>query len=387
MAGASDYLIVAAGNCRPMKRPNLSNLTGLRALAICMVLWIHSLAFLPNTSFKHIVLSFVLGGFFGVPVFFALSGFLIAKPFFDEYAAGESVRMRSYAVKRIAKILPPFLLSLALAIAVQIHFASQPVPVILADALKTLFFLQPFLTVHTKLNGGIYWSLPPEVYYYTLFPICFLLLRRLGLLASWGGASSISVALGILSATCMAVYSRTGNYGWTLGGYYLFFAVGSFAALVATRGSQKLLGLRRLDGFAILLLMGSAGYFGWNSCAGRHVSPMHLYEIQVPAALALFFLLLPVPDGSDRWLEKVSTTWFVKTTAMISYEWYLFHLPILACFMYGRDVTAGNIFQFSFKCILPIIVSWLVAFAIHRYYSLPLHRYIVRRWAVAETHA
>src|SRR6187399_3266653 len=53
-------------------------------------------------------------GTFGVAMFFVLSGFLLARPFWQSLDKGEDMpSIRTYAMRRAARILPGFYLALA----------------------------------------------------------------------------------------------------------------------------------------------------------------------------------------------------------------------------------------------------------------------------------
>ncbi|HEX4086392.1 MAG TPA: acyltransferase [Chthoniobacteraceae bacterium] len=365
-----------------MKRNGqFENLTFLRALAIVMVLGIHSVAFLPNSFPKHFALSFIIGGFFGVPIFFALSGFLIARPFFKDYQAGEKVSIKAYIAKRAAKIIPPFFLSLCLASAIQIHAQPEGWAATLSQALKIFLFLHPFLVVFTKLDGNVYWSLAPEVYYYILFPLFFLLSQSKGLFKNRLGLCLPSALLLLISLLCFAGSLGSGAYPLELGTYFVFFSIGSFAALTSTYWPSLMAPLRRFDGIAFVALFAAAFYFGWYSSVKIPVSGIRFYALRWIAAAALFPLLLPATEQQTSWLNYLGRLRLVRMTAMISYEWYLFHIPIVLYFHSGLDVTNGNLLEFLYKCVLPIPLSWCLAFLIHRYYSLPLHASIVKHFS------
>ena len=92
-------------------------LDGLRGVAILLVVSYHTL----YTNPAHDGLSAQLAGYainagwMGVPIFFVLSGFLISYPFFQKRVDNPQFwYQRGYASRRLAKILPPFYLSIIL---------------------------------------------------------------------------------------------------------------------------------------------------------------------------------------------------------------------------------------------------------------------------------
>jgi peptidoglycan/LPS O-acetylase OafA/YrhL len=84
-------------------------LDGLRGIAILSVVFYHTLYFNPAQPFQKALLLLAQGGGMGVPIFFVLSGFLIA---YTVMKAGGDFDVPAYAARRAAKILPPFYLAL-----------------------------------------------------------------------------------------------------------------------------------------------------------------------------------------------------------------------------------------------------------------------------------
>ena len=92
----------------------------LRATA-CLGVLLHHLAFrmdmnaVPDAA--EPVLRFLVYGSFGVTVFFVLSGFLLARPFWLALDAGKPMpSLRTYALRRLARIVPGFWLALAVSL-------------------------------------------------------------------------------------------------------------------------------------------------------------------------------------------------------------------------------------------------------------------------------
>jgi peptidoglycan/LPS O-acetylase OafA/YrhL len=126
----------------------------------------------------------VEGGMSGVFVFFALSGYLIYKPF-----VRGNVDLRVYGIKRTARILPGYYLALvALA-----FLTSNPLP-----AEHPL----PFLTITSSYSlplrefMGIAWTLSAEILFYLLLPMTARLVAGREILRlSMIGLASVVLAL------------------------------------------------------------------------------------------------------------------------------------------------------------------------------------------------
>lgn len=137
---------------------------GLRGLAALMVMWWH---------FRHWVTSERAPdafGYTGVDLFFVLSGFVFAP-----YVFGKPLALRSFAVRRVLRIYPLYLVSLLLYMVLRQVQGADP----------WRYVWQHVLMVHTLVSqdiaayyNGAFWSLPVEVEFYALVPLLAWLVAR-----------------------------------------------------------------------------------------------------------------------------------------------------------------------------------------------------------------
>jgi peptidoglycan/LPS O-acetylase OafA/YrhL len=145
----------------------------LRSIAVGLVLLRHMPA--PPTSLEPvqtIVERARMGGWCGVDLFFALSGFLVGRIILRG-AGGNRPFVKRFLVRRGFKIYPPFLLFLVVSTAVLLLGASGT-PVTLPRFLTELFFLRNYregLFQHT-------WSLSVEEHFYLLLALLGWRFRR-----------------------------------------------------------------------------------------------------------------------------------------------------------------------------------------------------------------
>ncbi|MFM2078209.1 MAG: hypothetical protein RJA49_2099, partial [Actinomycetota bacterium] len=90
----------------PTDRQYLPALDGIRAVAVVAVLLYHAEAVSPVSPVFG-------GGFLGVSVFFTLSGFLIGGQMVREHEAVGSVAFGGFARRRIARLAPAALVTIA----------------------------------------------------------------------------------------------------------------------------------------------------------------------------------------------------------------------------------------------------------------------------------
>lgn len=177
----------------PVGGSYLPTLDGWRAVAILAVMVYHGTAalFVQDGSFPNPkLLALVSYGTIGVPIFFALSGFLICTRLLQEERETGRISLSGFYLRRACRILPPYftylgVLSLIAAAGV---IAVQP-----SEWSSTLLFYRNYVT---PANGGTYtwhfWSLAVEEHFYLLWPGLLILFgsRR----ARWG---VVLLALGV----------------------------------------------------------------------------------------------------------------------------------------------------------------------------------------------
>ncbi len=158
---------------------HLPALDGLRAVAIVAVLFSHSATQLFGESgvFQNRILSTIAShGRLGVDLFFAISGFLITHRLLAEVQATGHISLKSFYIRRIFRILPPYMLYL---IVIVLLSMCGKVTVRAWEIGSSLLFLRNYFMSWT--TGGEstnhFWSLAVEEHFYLLWPILLILLR------------------------------------------------------------------------------------------------------------------------------------------------------------------------------------------------------------------
>jgi peptidoglycan/LPS O-acetylase OafA/YrhL len=172
------------------KHKDLPALTGLRFFLALWVILHHLTG--PGQDLEAVALqlphglfTLIRGGYQAVTTFFVLSGFVLTRT----YGAMEWNRRNlfNYAIGRVARVYPVYLLSLAVMI-----------PFIVEDRTAgKAGFLAAYVTLVQAWLGPLpvgwntpAWSLSCEMFFYALFPLGALLARR----ASWGRVIAMAVA-------------------------------------------------------------------------------------------------------------------------------------------------------------------------------------------------
>src|SRR3954453_10478650 len=152
-----------------MERPHReATVDGLHALAALAVLVYHVALMCVGTERPHAWLVLTLND--GVAVFFVLSGYLLYRPFAAAHAAGRPrPSTRTFAVRRLARILPAYWIALA--------FFGLGLREVFTDDWWRYFGLLQIYDERTVLSAlGPAWSLCVELSFYAVLP----LLARLG---------------------------------------------------------------------------------------------------------------------------------------------------------------------------------------------------------------
>lgn len=291
------------------------------------------------------------GGTFGVGIFFVLSGFLLARPFWQAMDRGDAMpSLRVYAIRRAARILPGFWVALTLSFALSVFiWGHEP------DGWLWLRFAAGFLLVSdwhwltffpVEVNGPL-WSIGFEVTSYALLPLGFLAIFAIGRrVPAW--ASRLAF-LGVLGAALMAhlafstwVVVDPYNMGWEYGmqggakqwmpwfNPFSFFAMFALGALAG--GVQVMLaGVRHwlMDIICLTALIG-AGVYMYGE-AYREAGELYGW-LRVPYRFPIMHGLIGVvlaTGPSTVVLGRLLDNPPVRFLATISFGIYIYHTLVL----------------------------------------------------------
>ncbi len=147
----------------------IPEIDGLRFIAIAAVVWCHLGTIAALAAGHHLVTDL---GANGVPLFFVISGFVLARPFAAQYrAGGRPVQLRRYFVRRLTRLEPPYLLSLVILLFLKVLRDPVPDPYLPKSFLASLFYAHGILYGYPSRVSIIAWSLEVEVQFYLLMPI------------------------------------------------------------------------------------------------------------------------------------------------------------------------------------------------------------------------
>jgi peptidoglycan/LPS O-acetylase OafA/YrhL len=360
-------------------------LDGIRGVAILMVVSFHAFYTNPESGILIRVAGALLGGgWMGVPVFFVLSGFLISYPFFRQRVKDDQFwYLQGYARRRIGKIIPPFYLSLVIfSLYFFIRFSDSSY---LWIALRWALGLPNFLTWGPALNSS-YWSLVIEVHFYMVLPFLFLLVR---------GIKPLYVTIGVFAVLLMvplivrqltwpgdaAAKDTVGYFTSRFPCQLDCFAWGVLFAgmFVSWSGFRDQLRSLRWFGYAGLVLL-AATVCLYAACTSFFAIDAHPVRWSFEAfhflpSISTFLLLFFVFDPGCLGVRLLAQPW-LRFVGLVSYEWFLFHLPVVWLF---RDIvghSGGNPIWYLLRTVVPLGLTFIVSVLVYRHFSLPLMNWI-----------
>ena len=335
---------------------HLDAIDGLRGIAIALVVAYHA----------WLVYGFDAGvvsqsGFFGVELFFVLSGFCMFFPFARSRFTGSAPpSWASYAYRRAIKILPSYLLALTV---FALAYAGRDGVGRTAIAYAAhLLFVHPLLPHAFQAISGPLWTIGIEVQFYLIFPaLCGLFLRR-----PLHGALLVAGVSCAYRGLVLLTHADPGFYVSNQVFAFLdLFAAGMLAAyVVAWAQSQKphaALSPLATAGAAAATACAVAGMIAFtHSNAMKDTGDFFLWQMRwrLPMA-ALLFVLVAAATLSLPVVRRVIANPVTGFLAIISYNLYLWHLEILS---FAQQLSIS--LPVALLCALA--VAALVTYAVER---------------------
>jgi peptidoglycan/LPS O-acetylase OafA/YrhL len=348
----------------------IPEIDGLRFIAISTVLFHHLLAmFLSNSGRNPEVRTFAewqaasglswlvmpaYCGHFGVNLFFVISGFILALPFakraFNQQAAPD---LKSYYLRRVTRIEPPYLLSLILIYLVHWEQSGDGLRLI-PNLIASLFYSHGLVYGRESLINGVTWSLEVEIQFYLLVPLLVRMFRTRNVVARRAVVVSLIVGFGLLSQ--WVIYpSGSARLCLTLLNFAHYFLAGFLLADLYLTGALRL-PKKRLGWDAVTL-----------AAAGSIAA--------VLSRFGQFYFLLPLLIGllfAGFFLGRLSNAfvrarWIVIIGGMC-YTIYLYHILIISNLM-TKTIPLASVMRpfdldFALQCLMILPAVFLACAAL-----------------------
>lgn len=357
----------------PAARPYLPALTGIRAVAAYLVCLHHFNPFAEGPGLSGFLHDVVLEFHVGVPVFFVLSGFLIALRYYGtERWTGRW--WRGYLRNRVARIYPMYFLLTTLTFAVDYLGKG---PSVFRLWLLNVTFLRGFFDGYKYSGISQGWTLTVEECFYLFAPVAFLLLRRRPRLL-WLQPLAL-LALGGLLVLTLGRLEHHGLFGnfrfmllFTFFGRAAEFFVGIQLALWFRQGRLRaprwpgfytVAGLLAAAAVVLALVAVRGGYeFGQEAPAG-----IALNNLALPAGIGLLFAGLLT---ERTWLRALLGSAPLQVLGKSSYIFYLIHLGVIHDWL--RDYVIDHpLALLGLTTLLSIGLYYLVEQPLNRWLRAP----------------
>ena len=333
-------------NVEQVQYHRVSALDGLRGVAVALVFLIH----IRPDVFP--------GGYLGVMLFFALSGFLITTLLLQEHETTKRISLRAFYARRFLRLMPALVVMVLCTVAANVALGTLTMTTV-RDAAAGLLYVMDIYAPATHTLGGGYnhtWSLAVEEQFYLIWPaILVLALRRrwnlLRLVSGWMVALTGLTAVLALTGTV----ARDGMYR-VPSTHFPEIGAGIVLAVLLSRGSPRLVAFLRRPAVPIATVAGTAALV----FTTPH-SATWLYVGGYTAAGLLFAVMLGsvlVTPGS--WLSRAMSIRPLVWLGRRSYGFYLWHAPILELLLlhvHNWLIYAGTGTALS---LLATVVSWRV---------------------------
>ena len=332
---------------------------GLRFAAIAWVFLYHSACYtvkvihgfdckvydVPFDTTQEVVSSFTRFasiGFFGVQLFFVLSGFILALPFARARLLPSNPprdpSIRAFYVRRITRLEPPYLINLFACAILIFLFKGRDFFDLATSTLVSAFYAHSLIMPDKDLLNTVTWSLEVEIQFYLLVPLfvsVFLLsnlrLRRLILLLS-------------ITLCCMAQslwMSHINSHGQNLGSQLQYFLTGFLLADAYLLDWQNKTRSYKWDAvgigasFALVFLL----LANVNGTVATHGFAMHL-------ACCAFIYLAYSGAFRGRMLSKLLSFAPIYLIGGACYTIYLWHYLLISFIgrLVGAAASSGSMY-------------------------------------------
>jgi len=361
------------------------SLDGLRAISVAVVLLYHA------------GFSWMSGGFFGVEVFFVVSGYLITSLLLEEHDRRDGIALGQFWLRRVRRLLPA-LYAVLLAVAVWAALAGSAAQQsqLRREIPWSIFYVNnwgqilggvPYFSGEQSLLRHL-WSLAVEEQWYLIWPLVFVALTRLRLARHVVGGLVVGAAF----VTFIYMFWMQSRAPTPLGGPPAVFAglnrTNYLYLSTITRAGGILLGAgaafiwrpwrwsfavdapvgRVLDpvGAAAVAALGCAAVVA--QLTAGYVYQWLLPLVSVLSLVAVMASVHPAAAGFRR-----AMGWFpLVEVGKRSYGLYLWSWPIFVIV----GATDGAVGSF----VIAMLITVLVAEVSYRWLETPVRRGVVGRW-------
>lgn len=315
-------------NKRTVNRRYITGFDGIRTIAVVGVILYH---LFPNT---------MRGGYLGVPIFFAVSGYLITDLLRQEWLKTETIDVKGFYIRRMKRLYPGLLAMLITSSAYIVLFQRDLLNNLRSVVASSVFYYNNWWQIFrgfsyfdrftTQSPFTHIWSLAVEAQNYLIWPLLFIVLKKY--VKNSGKIFGLVMGLAVGSGILMAVLYTPGAdptrvyYGTDtrlfsiLMGSALAFVWPSFRLKEEIPVKAKKL-LNGIGIFSLVVLLLSF------VSLSDHLAFVYYGGMFIVSIFATVLVAVTAHPGADlnNWLTNPVFKWIGKR----SYGIYLYQFPIM----------------------------------------------------------
>jgi len=357
----------------------------IRGLCILAVILLHlniqfgfTKTFLKEIIPKGLFRLFFWSGYYGVVIFFTLSGYLITQSILRRWGSLSKIDLKIFYWFRFSRIIP--LLVLIVSMLSILHLVNINGFIINPEQVSLLRAIVAVLTFHINwleikvgylpANWDVLWSISIEETFYLFFPLICLFLKK-----DWHFFFVLILCLAI--SPWARVYLFEGN---ELGdknhlAYLDSISLGCMSAITIQHLSLKT-GIKQVFGLLGIILMVLILYFrSFIYKSGISVLGIDVTILSVGTAFILLYL-----HNTNTQLKKIRILGWLESMGKYSYEIYLTHMFVIIfgvqVFKYFR-LNESHLIPFS---LLLIFISYFLGKVVFNYFSQPINLRLRKRY-------
>jgi peptidoglycan/LPS O-acetylase OafA/YrhL len=282
----------------------------------------------------------------GVPIFFAISGFILGMPFAVAHRRGKKpVGLKKYYLRRVTRLEPPYIVCLLLFFGLKVLAGRGTAGELLPNLFASIFYVHNLVYGAPSVISIVAWSLEIEVQFYILAPLLALVFA---VSSNWLRRSLLAALL--LSTTALSsLVASNPTAQHSLLAYAQYFLAGFALVEIQLSG-----GLRRQASWLWDLV--SLG--GWALFLALLVRGGALANWAAPWLI----LLLVVAAFRGLAVNRFVTNPWIATIGGMCYSLYLLHDYILsAAGIRTESILASHSFEvrllLQFVLITPLVLG------------------------------
>lgn len=358
----------------------------LRGLSILTVILLHlNIHFGISDTFLKVLLPkklfslFFWSGFYGVVVFFTLSGYLITNSIIKKWGTLSKIDLKTFYWQRFSRIIP-LLIILLIVLSIlhlgNVHgFVINPEQTSLGRAiLSALTFHTNWLEIqvgYLPANWDILWSISIEETFYLFFPVTCLFLKK-----EWQFAAILVLFLLVSPWARTQLYEGNELADKNHLAYIDSIALGCMAAIISSKMTfaKWLNWIFPIIGWSMVVLIFVFKGFVYKS----GITDLGLNVTILSVGVSFILLWMHQKHQLKKEKNRMIYSW-LRHMGTYSYEIYLTHMFVIILM-----ASIYREFELDEKWLVPfllfsILISYLLGKVIFNYFSEPVNSWLRKK--------